>query len=100
MIKFCSLVWPGYFAPQKSRSVSFVRPAPWYNDDLCMMKTSCRKMGAKVASFWLTVNYEAWKDCLQEYKVRIVSARLDNFSKMFDDNQRNPRQLFNSINNS
>ncbi len=36
------------FAPQKSRSVSFVRPAPWYNDDLRMMKTSCRK----VASFW------------------------------------------------
>ncbi len=46
----------------------------------------------------LTVNYEAWKDCLQEYKVRIVSVRSDYFSKMIDDNQRNPRQLFNSIN--
>ncbi len=85
------------FAPQKSRSVSFVCPAPWYNDDLRMMKT-CRKMERKWRLFGLTVNYEAWKDCLQEYKVRIVSARLDYFSKMIDDNQRNPRQLFNSIN--
>ncbi len=33
-----------------------------------------------------------------EYKVRIVSARSDYFSQMIDDNQRNPRQLFNSIN--
>jgi len=63
-----------------------------------MMKTSCRKMERKWRLSGLTVNYEAWKDCLQEYKVRIVSARSDNFSKMFDDNQRNPRQLFNSIN--
>ncbi len=86
------------FAPQKSRSVSFVRPAPWYNDDLRMMKTSCRKMERKWRLPGLTVNYEAWKDCLQEYKVRIVSARSDYFSQMIDDNQRNPRQLFNSIN--
>ncbi len=86
------------FAPQKSRSVSFVRPAPWYNDDLRMMKTSCRKMERNWRLSGLTVNYEAWKDCLQEYKVRIVSARSDYFSKMIDDNQRNPRQLFNSIN--
>lgn len=46
----------------------------------------------------LIVNFEAWKDCLQEYMVRIVSVRSDYFSKMIDDNQSNPRQLFNSIN--
>ncbi len=48
--------------------------APWYNDDLRMMKTSCRKVERNLRLSGLTVNYEAWKDCLQEYKVRIVSA--------------------------
>lgn len=46
----------------------------------------------------LTVNYKAWKNCLQEYKARIVSVRSDYFFKMIGDNQINPRQLFNSIN--
>lgn len=86
------------FAPQKSRSVSFVRPAPWYNEDLRMMKTSCRRMERMWRHSGLTVHCQMWKDCLQEYKAGIVSARSDYFSKMIDDNQGNSRQLFNSIN--
>ncbi|XP_065111316.1 GTPase IMAP family member 3-like [Paramisgurnus dabryanus] len=36
----------------------------------------------------LTVHYEIWKDCLQDYKAGIVSARSDYFSKMINDSQR------------
>lgn len=43
------------FAPQKSRSVSFVRPAPWYNEDLRMMKTSCRRVERRWRISGLTV---------------------------------------------
>ncbi len=32
------------FAPMKSRTVAFVRAAPWYTDELRLMKAACRKL--------------------------------------------------------
>lgn len=46
------------FAPQKSRSVSFARPAPWYNEDLRTMKTSCRKMERRWRCSGLSVHHQ------------------------------------------
>ncbi len=36
-----------YFAPLKSRCVSFARSAPWYNDELRSKKVACRKLERK-----------------------------------------------------
>ncbi len=85
-------------APLKSRSVSFVRSALWYNDDLHAMKALCRKMERRWRMSGLTVHHQAWKDSLLEYKAEIVSARSIYFSQIIVSNQRNPRQLFHSIN--
>lgn len=49
------------FALLKSCSVSFVRSAPWCNEDLCAVKASCRMSG-------LAVLHQAWKDHLLVYK--------------------------------
>ncbi len=68
------------------------------DDGLRALKTYCRKMERKWRLSGLTVHYQVWKDCLHEYKARIVSARSDYFSKIIHNNQDKPRQLFNSIN--
>lgn len=86
------------FAPQKSRSVSFVWHAPWYNDGLHAMKTSCHKMEHMWCLSGVTVHYQAWKDSLHEFKAGIASARSGYFCKIIHNNQNKPRQLFNSIN--
>ncbi len=85
-------------APLKSRSVSFVHSAPWYNDNLCAMKALCRKMKRRWCMSGLTVHHQAWKESLLEYKAEIVSARSIYFSQIIVSNQRNPKQLFHSIN--
>lgn len=55
------------FAPLKSRSVSFVRNAPWYTDELRSYKAHCRKIERRWCMSGLTVHHQAWKDSLVEY---------------------------------
>lgn len=86
------------FAPMKSRSVAFVRSAPWYNGELRSRKAAGRKLERKWRTSGLNVHYQAWKDHLLEYKAEIVSVRSQYFSQIIDNNQNNPKKLFHTIN--
>ncbi len=96
--EFCSFLFLDTLAPLKSRSVSFVCSASWYNDDLHAMKALCLKMERRWHMSGLSVHHQAWKDSLLEYKAETVSARSIYFSQIIVSNQRNPKQLFHSIN--
>ncbi len=80
------------FAPRKSRYVSYVRSAPWFNDELRSKKAACRKMECRWRLSGLNVHHLAWKDNLNEYKAKIASVRLQYFSQIIVNNQSNPRQ--------
>lgn len=86
------------FAPMKSRSVAFVRSAPWYNVELRSRKAACRKLERRWRTSGLNVHYLAWKDHLLEYKAEIVSVRAQYFSQIIDNNQNNPKKRFHAIN--
>ncbi len=76
-----------YFAPLKSRCVSFARSAPWYNDELRSKKVACRKLERKWRDSGLNVFYQAWKDHLGEYRTEIESARSVYYSQIIDNDQ-------------
>lgn len=82
----------------KSRSVAFVRSAPWYNGELRSRKAAGRKLERKWRTSGLNVHYQAWKDHLLEHKAEIVSVRSQYFSQIIDNNQNNPKKLFHTIN--
>lgn len=86
------------FAPMKSRSVSYVRSAPWYNNELRTKKAMCRKMERRWRLSGMNVHHHAWKDNINEYKADIASARSQYFSQIIINNQSKPRQLFHVIN--
>ncbi len=82
----------------KSRTVAFVRSAPWYTDELHSMKAACRKLECRWRLSGLGVHNQAWKEHLHEYKEEIISVRSQYFSQIIVNNERNPRKLFHTIN--
>ncbi len=52
----------------KSRTVAFVCSAPWYTDELRLMKAACRKLERRWRLSGLSVHNQAWKEHLHEYK--------------------------------
>ncbi len=65
------------FAPMKSRTVAFVRSAPWYTDELRLMKAACRKLERRWRISGLSLHNQAWKEHLHEYKAEIISVRSE-----------------------
>lgn len=87
-----------FFAPLKSRKVTFARSAPWYNDNLRSKKAACQKMERKWRLTGQSVYYQEWKDLLGGYRALMESERSSYFSQAIVNNQNNPRHLFQTIN--
>lgn len=85
-------------APIKTKTVSFVRSAPWYTLELRKMKARGRILERCFKTSALTVHRLAYRDHQQAYSKSLQDARSQFFSDIINNNPGNSKQLFSTIN--
>lgn len=85
-------------APIKTKTVSFVRSAPWYTSELRTMKTLGRVLERRFKTSALTVHRLAYREHQKAYSKSLKDARSQFFSDIINNNPGNSKQLFSTIN--
>lgn len=85
-------------APLRSRTVSFLRPAPWFTSDLCTMKQTGRRLERLSRRTGLTVHRMALVDHVRSYKEALSKTNTAYYSSLITSQQNHPRSLFSTIN--
>ncbi|KAJ4929611.1 hypothetical protein JOQ06_018634 [Pogonophryne albipinna] len=83
-------------APLRSRTVSFLRPAPWFTSDLRTMKQTGRRLERLSRRTGLTVHRMALVDHVRSYKEALSKTAY--YSSLITSQQNHPRSLFSTIN--
>uniref|UniRef100_A0A3B3HT49 Reverse transcriptase domain-containing protein n=1 Tax=Oryzias latipes TaxID=8090 RepID=A0A3B3HT49_ORYLA len=84
-------------APLKSRTVSFTRSAPWYTEELRILKRLGRTMERRLIKNNLTVHKQAYRDHQKLYCRALKIARQKFYSHKINSNTGNSKQLFSTI---
>ncbi len=84
-------------APIKLKKVREKRAAPWYNSYTHSLKKETRNLERKWRKTNLEVFRIAWKNSMFSYRQALKAARTEHIRKLIDNNQHNPRFLFNTV---
>ena len=85
-------------APLTSRSVSFLRSAPWYTCQLRKMKAAGRVLERRLKASGLTVHKQAYREHRKAYAEALKDARSRFYSNIINSSPGNSKQLFSTIN--
>ncbi len=86
-------------APLKSRTVASVNSTPWLNNNIRCLQRKWRRVERLWKSTKLQVHRMHFKDLLTEYNSMVKAARAAYFADLISSNKRNPKFVFNVINN-
>lgn len=86
-------------APLKSKSKPICNPSPWVTDDVRCLRRSCRSTERLWKSTGLEVHRLYLKDLMQDLNNLITKSRSAYFSNLITSSKRNPKVLFDTINN-
>jgi len=84
-------------APIRLKKVREKIKAPWYNSATHAIKRETRNLERKWKQTNLEVFRIAWKDSMSRYKKALKTARAEHLLKLIENNQNNPRFLFNTV---
>ena len=84
-------------APIRLKKVREKTRAPWYNNATHAIKRETRNLERKWKQTNLEVFRIAWKDSMSRYKKALKSARAEHLRRLIENNQNNPRFLFNTV---
>ena len=87
-----------HLAPKQTRSVSFTHTAPWYTDELHLLKRKGRQLERLAKKTGLTIHKDIHTQHLQLYKNTLISTRSSHFSEIIQSGNGNPKVLFSTIN--
>jgi len=85
-------------APLKTRTVTFTRSAPWYTDALRRQKAAGRVLERRYVATGLTVHKIIYREHQRSYSKLLSQARSQYYSNIINNNPRNPKQLFKTVN--
>ncbi|KAJ8278400.1 hypothetical protein GJAV_G00087220 [Gymnothorax javanicus] len=86
-----------HHAPVKTRTVTFLRSALWYNSALRRMKSAERILERRFKASGLTVHKQAYREHQKAYAKALKDTRSQFFSKLINNNPANSKQLFSTI---
>ena len=86
-------------APYKSCSVRTLNKTPWLNEDTHHLKRLCRKAERQWKSTKLEAHRLFLKSLLIDFNSMVKNARATYFAKLIASSKRNPKVLFETINN-
>ena len=84
-------------APLKHKNIA-KQTAPWRNEDIKLLKKSCRKAERKWRRTKLQTHRDTYLELRSAFNKALRSARKDHFSNLITTNQNNPKVLFSIIN--
>jgi len=84
-------------APMRLKKVREKNTAPWYNSITHAIKRETRNIERKWRQTRLEVFRIAWKDSSSHYRKTLKAARAEHLRKLAENNQNNPRFLFNTV---
>ncbi|XP_057191232.1 uncharacterized protein LOC130555221 [Triplophysa rosa] len=84
-------------APLRLKKIKNGSPTPWYNEHTQALKKAARKMERNFKKTKLEVFRTAWKDSIRKYRKALITSRSAYFSSLIEENQHNPRFLFNTV---
>lgn len=85
-------------APVKTRSAFFSRTAPWFTQELRLMKAKGRRLERLSRKTGLTIHKELYKNHLLHYKDSIALAKSNYYSCLICSNYGNSKTLFSLFN--
>ena len=84
-------------APLKKKAINYNKIAPWFNEQLRILKQSSRRLERQWRSTHSEKFHAAWKDSFIAYKKAIRRARTAYYSSLIEKNKNNPRFLFSTV---
>ena len=85
-------------APLKTRTISYSQPAPWFTQELRLMKATGRQLERRSKKSGLVVHQEAYRDHVRTYKEALSRAKTAYYSTLINSQQNNPKLLFSTVN--
>ncbi len=82
----------------RTRIVSFVNPAPWYNFELHHQKALGRRLERLCKRTGLEVHKQMYSEHLVSYKVALEKAKSLFYANIISNGQSNTRTLFSTVN--
>lgn len=83
-------------APLKSKTVTFLRSAPWYTGELRKMKTAGRVLERRLKASGLTVHRQVYREHQKAYAQSLRDTRSQFYSDIINNNLGNSKQLFST----
>ncbi len=84
-------------APLRLRKIKEKSPTLWYSKHTRALKRAARKMECSWRKTKLEVFRIAWREITLSYRKALKTTRSDYFSSLLEENQHNPRYLFNTV---
>ncbi len=82
----------------RTRIVSFVNPAPWYNFELRHQKALGHRLERLCKRTGLEVHKQMYSEHLVYYKVALEKAKSLFYANIISNGQSNTRTLFSTVN--
>uniref|UniRef100_A0A8C6NY71 Reverse transcriptase domain-containing protein n=1 Tax=Nothobranchius furzeri TaxID=105023 RepID=A0A8C6NY71_NOTFU len=86
-------------APPKIKKLQPKPASPWSNENLKILKRSCRVMERKWRKYKNTINKQLYTELLKSYNKAVRNSRNNYFSKIISEHKNNPKILFSTITN-
>lgn len=86
-----------FHAPLKTRTVTFTRSAPWFTEELRLLKRTGRVLEWAYVTSGLTVHKLAYREHRRRYAKELSKARSAHYSNIINNNPGNSKQLFTTV---
>ncbi|CAJ1050753.1 uncharacterized protein LOC114150994 [Xyrichtys novacula] len=86
-----------FHAPLKTRTVTFIRSAPWFTEELRLLKRTGRVLERAYVTSGLIVHKLADWEHRQRYAKELSKARSAHYSNIINNNPGNSKQLFTTV---
>ncbi|CAJ1074272.1 LOW QUALITY PROTEIN: uncharacterized protein LOC119776875 [Xyrichtys novacula] len=86
-----------FHAPLKTRTVTFTRSAPWFTEELRLLKRTGRVLERAYVTSGLTVHKLAYQEHRRRYAHELSKARSAHYSNIINNNPGNSKQLFTTV---